>query len=136
VLIATPRDGAKGVEPSAEIWVQFAPVVDGKTILAGKGIRVVKLSDAQEVKGSWKVSHGGTMFSFVPDQPLEKGREYEISLTTAAKDKAGTPGGREENPLQDGTMIGTFWSMCPIQAAACRRAPARSATVLTSADAE
>ena len=43
MLIATPRDGAEGVEPSAEIWVQFAPVVDEKTILAGKGIRVVKL---------------------------------------------------------------------------------------------
>ena len=39
----------------------------------------------------WKVSQGDTMFSFVPDQPLEKGTQYEISVTTALKDKAGTP---------------------------------------------
>jgi hypothetical protein len=31
------------------------------------------------------------MFSFVPDQPLEKGTQYEISVTTAVKDKAGAP---------------------------------------------
>jgi hypothetical protein len=91
VLIATPRDGAEGVSPSAEIWVQFAPVIDEKTILAGKAIKVVKLADNQEVKGSWTVSHGGTKFSFVPDQPLEKGKQYEVSVTKAVRDKAGTP---------------------------------------------
>jgi len=31
------------------------------------------------------------MFSFVPAQPLEKGTQYEISVTTALKDEAGTP---------------------------------------------
>jgi len=91
VLIATPRDGAEGVEPSAEIWVQFAPVIAEKTVVGGKGVQVVKVDGGQEVKGSWKVSHGGTMFSFVPDQPLEKGTQYEISVTTAVKDKAGAP---------------------------------------------
>jgi hypothetical protein len=34
LLIATPRDGAEGVEPSAEIWVQFAPVA-GKPVGTG-----------------------------------------------------------------------------------------------------
>ena len=91
VLIATPRDGAEGVSPSAEIWVQFAPVIDEKTILAEKAITVVKQADNQEVKGSWKVSHGGTKFSFAPDQPLEKSRRYEVRVTRAVKDKAGTP---------------------------------------------
>ena len=91
VLIATPRDGAEGVEPSAEIWVQFAPVIAEKTVVGGKGVQVVKVEGGQEVKGSWKVSHGGTMFSFIPDQPLEKGTQYEISVTTAVKDKAGIP---------------------------------------------
>ena len=90
VLVATPRDGAEGVNPSEAIWVQFAPVIDEKTILAGKGIGVVELGDNQEVKGSWKVSHGGTKFSFVPDQSLKKGRQYEVSVTKAVKDKAGT----------------------------------------------
>jgi len=91
VLIATPRDGAEGVSPSAKIWVQFAPVIDEKTILAGEGIKVVNLADSQEVKGSWKVSHGGTKFSFVPDQPLAKDRQYEVSVTKGVRDKAGTP---------------------------------------------
>jgi hypothetical protein len=90
VLIAAPRDGAENVSPSADIWIQFAPVIDEKTILAGKAIKVVRLADNQEVKGSWKVSHGGTMFSFVPDQPLEKSKQYEVSVTKAVKDKAGT----------------------------------------------
>lgn len=90
VLIATPRDGAEDVNPSDAIWVQFAPVIDETTIRAGKGIRVVDLGDNQDVKGAWKVSHGGTKFFFVPDQPLEKGRQYEVSVTRAVKDKAGT----------------------------------------------
>ena len=90
VLIATPRDGAENVSPSADIWVQFAPVIDEKTILAGKAIAVVKLGDNQEVKGSWKVSHGGTKFTFVPDQPLAKGGQYEVSVTKAVQDKVGT----------------------------------------------
>ena len=90
VLIATPRDGAEKVSPADSIWVQFAPVIDAKTIVEGKAVTVARLSDKQEVKGSWKVSHGGTMFTFAPDQPLEKGKQYEISITKAVKDKAGT----------------------------------------------
>jgi hypothetical protein len=90
VLIATPYDGAESVDPADPVWVQFAPVIDETTILAGKGITVTDLGDAREVKGSWKVSHGGTKFTFVPAQPLGKGRQYEVSVTNAVKDKAGT----------------------------------------------
>lgn len=90
VLIATPHDGAEDVKPTDAIWVQFAPVIDEKTIVGGRGITVVDLTDGRELKGSWKTSRRGTMFTFVPDQPLEKGREYEVSVTRAVKDKAGT----------------------------------------------
>jgi hypothetical protein len=79
-----------GVGVAGGIWVQFAPVIDETTILSGNAIRVVRTPDGQEVKGSWKASHGGTKFTFVPDQPLEKGSQYEVSVTKAVKDKAGT----------------------------------------------
>ncbi len=90
VLIVIPRDGAEDVEPSTEIWVQFAPVIDEETILSGKGITVVELRGERELRGSWNVSHGGTKFTFTPDQPLKSGTEYEIRVTGAIKDKAGT----------------------------------------------
>jgi len=90
VLIATPRDGATDVDPATTIRVQFAPVIDEKTIVGGRGIVVTNVGENREVPGSWKVSHGGTMFSFVPAQPLAKGQQYEVSVTGEVKDKAGT----------------------------------------------
>jgi hypothetical protein len=90
VLIATPRDGAEKVDPASAIRVQFAPVIDEKTIVNGKAVKVLKVKDMQEVKGSWKVSHGGTKFTFKPEQELEKGAQYEIAVTKGVKDKAGT----------------------------------------------
>jgi hypothetical protein len=89
VLIATPRDGAEGVSPSGAIWVQFAPVIDERTILDGNAVTVAKLPGNQKAAGSWKVSHGGTMFTFTPNQPLAKGAQYEVSATREVKDKAG-----------------------------------------------
>jgi len=79
------------VSPSAEIWVQFAPVIDESTILAGEGIQVLRAADEQKLNGSWTVSHGGTKFTFSPDEPLERGTQYEVSVTRAVKDVAGTP---------------------------------------------
>lgn len=90
VLIVAPRDGAEAVKPADPIWVQFAPVIDEKTILTGKAVTVTKVDRAQEVKGAWKASHGGTKFTFTPDQPLAKGAQYEIYVSKAVKDKAGT----------------------------------------------
>jgi hypothetical protein len=90
VLIATPRDGAENVSPSDTVWVQFAPVIDEKTILDGKGIRVVHAESGKELKGSWKASHGGTKFTFLPDEPLARASRYEVSVTGAVRDKAGT----------------------------------------------
>ncbi|NLX58474.1 MAG: hypothetical protein GXY74_05230 [Phycisphaerae bacterium] len=89
VLIASPRDGAENVDPSAPIWVQFAPVIDETTVLDGKGIRVTSAGSAAEVKGTWKASHGGTKFTFVPEAPLAGATPYEVSVTGAVRDKAG-----------------------------------------------
>lgn len=89
VLIATPRDGAEDVDATPEIWVQFAPVIDERTILSGNAIRVTRLSNGRSVKGTWNVSHGGTKFSFTPNQPLEASEQYEVLVTKDVQDKAG-----------------------------------------------
>ena len=54
VLIAAPRDSAENVNPTAEISVQFAPVIDEKTVLNDNAVKVVKLNGNEEIKGSWK----------------------------------------------------------------------------------
>jgi len=89
VLIVIPRDSAENVSPDNEISVQFAPVIDEKTILETDGISVNKVKDNTKLSGSWKVSHGGTKFSFTPDQPLEKNESYYIHVSSKVKDKAG-----------------------------------------------
>jgi len=48
-------------------------VIDEKTIIGGQGIVVTNLGDNREVPARGKVSHGGTMFSFVPAQPAGQG---------------------------------------------------------------
>jgi hypothetical protein len=90
VLVVNPRDSAENVSPSSGISVHFAPVIDEKTILENKGIRLVSLSDNTEVKGSWKASHGGTKFTFVPEQALKNSEQYKIIVSTKVRDKAGT----------------------------------------------
>ena len=90
LLIVAPRDGADNVSPDSAIWVQFAPVIDAKTIVSGKAVTVTSLADGKPVAGAWKVSHGGTMFTFTPAQPLAKGAQYEVSATKGVKDKTGT----------------------------------------------
>ena len=47
------------------------------------------LKDNSDEAGKWNVSHGGTKFTFVPDQPLVNNEEYEISITKNVKDEAG-----------------------------------------------
>ncbi len=89
VLLVTPRDSAENVSPSSEISVHFAPVIDEKSILEDQAIKVVSLKDNSDVAGKWNVSHGGTKFTFVPDQPLVNNEEYEISITKNVKDEAG-----------------------------------------------
>jgi hypothetical protein len=90
VLLISPPDSAENVSPSSLISVYFAPVIDEKTILENNGISLVSLSDSAPVKGSWKSSHGGTKFTFVPDQALKNNEQYKIIISAKVRDKAGT----------------------------------------------
>lgn len=89
VLLVTPRDSAENVSKVNEVSVQFAPVIDESTILKDKAIRLISVSDNKEVKGNWKISRGGTKFTFLPEQTLKNNEKYNIIVTTKIKDKAG-----------------------------------------------
>lgn len=89
VLVATPRDSAENVSPDAAISVQFAPIIDEKTILKEKGIRVIRLADNRDVKGQWKASRGGSKFTLTPDRPLKEG-QYKIVVSSGIRNKEGT----------------------------------------------
>jgi len=89
VLVVSPFNNKKDVSDSSAISVQFAPVMDERSILENKGIRIIRTNTNKEVNGSWKVSHGGTKFTFIPDQPFRKNELYQINVTSQVKDKAG-----------------------------------------------
>ena len=90
VLLIAPRDSAENISPASAITIYFAPVIDEATILDNSGIRLVSVSDNTEVKGSWKVSHGGTKFTFFPEHTLKNSEQYKIIISTKVRDKAGT----------------------------------------------
>ncbi len=90
VLIVSPRDNKEEVSPSAQIIIDFAPVIDPESILREKGIRIAQMKNKNEVEGTWKVSHKGTRYTFIPGKVLTKNEEYTIDITTAVKDKRGT----------------------------------------------
>jgi hypothetical protein len=90
VLIISPRDNKEDVSPAAEISIDFAPVIDAQSITQEKGIRIIRIKNNQEVEGSWKVSHHGTKYTFIPAQALNKDEQYSIIVTTKVKDRAGT----------------------------------------------
>lgn len=96
VLVASPYNNKEEVSPAAEIAVQFAPVIDEKSVFEKKGIRIIRTKDNKEVNGSWKVSHGGTKFTFTPEQPLNNNEHYKIMITSKVKDKVGTKLGKEK----------------------------------------
>lgn len=96
VLIVIPRDSAENVSPASEISVQFAPLIDEKTVLDNQGIKLISLSDKSELSGSWKISRGGTKFTFIPEQVLNGNTEYKIVISDKIRDKAGTRLGRNK----------------------------------------
>jgi hypothetical protein len=90
VLVISPHDNKEEVSPAAEISIDFAPVIDDQSIIHGKGILIIRTTNNQEVNGIWKVSHGGTRYTFKPEQALNKDELYSIIVTSKVKDKAGT----------------------------------------------
>ncbi len=95
VLTVIPRDSSENISPVTEISVNFAPVIDENTILDDNGIRLIRVQDNNLVKGSWKASHKGTKYTFIPEKPLKAGSDYKIVISPSVRDKAGTPMGRE-----------------------------------------
>lgn len=89
-LVVSPKSREQNVLPDRHLYVHFAPVIDEATILRKNGIRVVRLKDKKQIRGEWKTSHGGTRFTFIPDESLTPGEGYEIAITSRIKDKAGT----------------------------------------------
>ena len=96
VLMATPKDSAKNVSLSSKIILNFAPVIDEKTIMEGHAIKVLKVNDKKEVNGTWKVSNGASKFTFTPEKPLVKNEQYLVTVSTKVKDKVGTPMEKEK----------------------------------------
>jgi hypothetical protein len=89
VLVVSPRDSKVGVSPSEQIIIDFAPVIDAESIINEKGIMIQRMKNNAEVEGIWKVSHGGTRYTLIPGQSLNKKEQYSINITTRVKDKRG-----------------------------------------------
>ncbi len=89
VLVVSPRDNKMDVPPSGQIIVDFAPVIDPASIIKEKGIKIVELKSMNEVEGTWKTSHNGTRYTFIPVKDLKKNEQYSIDITTAVKDMRG-----------------------------------------------
>jgi hypothetical protein len=90
VLVVSPRDNKEDVPPSGQIIVDFAPVIDPGSILREKGIRILQMKNKNEVEGTWKASHKGTRYTFIPVKDLTKNEQYNIEITKTVKDMRGT----------------------------------------------
>jgi hypothetical protein len=90
VLVISPCDNKEEVSPDIEISIDLAPVIDSQSIIRDKGIMIVQTNNNKEVEGIWNVSHGGTKYTFIPANALNKNEHYSIIVTTKVKDKAGT----------------------------------------------
>ena len=89
VLVISPFNNQEDIPDSSTISVQFAPVIEKKSILVKKGVIIIRAKTRKEINGSWKISHGGTKFTFTPEQPLHKNEWYIIKATSRVKDNAG-----------------------------------------------
>jgi hypothetical protein len=59
VLLISPRNNKEEVAPTDPIFIHFAPVIDEKTVLDNKGIKVIRLKDNKEVAGRWQLHEKG-----------------------------------------------------------------------------
>lgn len=89
VLAVSPYDQKQSVPATASISVQFAPVIDARTVLEKNAITIANPKNNKQVKGTWKVSHGGTKFTFTPESPLDAGQDYKILVTKKIRDQRG-----------------------------------------------
>jgi hypothetical protein len=96
VLLVSPFDQQHDIPVSTPIYVHFAPVIDQESVLKNDGIKVVRAKDGRKLEGQWKVSHGGTRFTFTPAKPLDHHEKYRIVITRKIKDRQGTQLEREK----------------------------------------
>jgi hypothetical protein len=89
VLIVSPRDREEDIPPSGKIIVDFAPVINPESIIKEKGIRIVRVKNNNEVAGTWKISHKGSRYTFLPAEDLTNNEQYTIEITTSVKDMRG-----------------------------------------------
>ena len=47
------------------------------------------MKDKSEVEGTWKVSHKGTRYTFIPSHDLTRNEKYSINISTGVKDTKG-----------------------------------------------
>jgi hypothetical protein len=96
VLLTIPKDSAVNVRPSQEIIINFAPVINTGSVLDQKGIRLIRLTANEEIKGDWKVTCQGTEFTFKPHQPLVPNEKYRLEISDKIKDTAGNKIGKKK----------------------------------------
>ena len=89
VLLVSPRDHIEDVSVSAQIVIDFAPVIDANSIVRDKGVRMIQMKNTTEVEGKWIISHGGTRFTFKPYQNLINNEKYNIYISSKVKDLRG-----------------------------------------------
>lgn len=90
VLVVSPVNNSKSVPASSRVSIQFAPVIDEKTILENGAIKLIRIKTNKEIKGMWKVSRGGSKFTFHPASAFGKNEQFKIIITTRVKNKQGT----------------------------------------------
>jgi len=91
VLIISPHDEQVDVPATATIVIDFAPVIRSVDITAKNAIRIFRMKDNSGVEGTWKVSHGGTRYTFTPGQALFRNEMYSVLISTRVNNIAGTP---------------------------------------------
>jgi hypothetical protein len=99
VLAVSPFDNKDNVPAASQISIQFAPVIDEKTIIEGNAVKIIRLKDKKQVRGTWKASHGGTKFTFTPEAALQNNEQYRILVTTRVKDQKGMKLDKEKSVL-------------------------------------
>ena len=77
-----------GISPYSPLTVRFLTAFSPEEI--GNKVSVTRISDGQEIEGSWTSAMQGTSFSFTPVSPLEKGQKYLITVPADITSLAGT----------------------------------------------
>jgi hypothetical protein len=113
VISTDPIDGATGVSLNKTITATFSTPMNGLTITTGTTFTLTQGTTV--IPGA--VTYSGITASFNPTNPLLEGKEYTATITTAAKDLAGTALANDKvwrfttgviTPIPVGSTLGVF----------------------------